>query len=185
MLNAMVASSPAMMRELRKHRVLLQALGVELQALWIPSAVNRFTDRLSRTWDPGDCRDTEALIDSIQSQYQLDEITFRYRPLHEPPQARSKYLCDEMHHYLGDGRSRLFAPPFEMLLLVLLKIESEGAKGVIQFPNWLAQAWFERLSRCSSRIIHLGNVGEHSGNVEANYPHRISPSWNMSLAILQ
>lgn len=48
-LNAMLSASRPMMLELRKLEVLLSAIGVKLEARWIPSAVNRFADALSRT----------------------------------------------------------------------------------------------------------------------------------------
>ena len=83
-LNAMVAASSAMMSELHKLRVLLQAMGVKLVARWLPKAVNRFADRLSRTWDPGDVTDTEELIASLRHEHHFDEVAFRSRPLNEP-----------------------------------------------------------------------------------------------------
>lgn len=51
-LNAMVSMSQVLMAELKKLQALLQALGVKIEALWLPSAVNRFADSLPRTWDP-------------------------------------------------------------------------------------------------------------------------------------
>lgn len=47
-LNAMVSDSRPMMSELPKLHALLRALRVELQAHWLPSAVNRFEESPSR-----------------------------------------------------------------------------------------------------------------------------------------
>jgi len=64
-LKAMVSASKPMMIELRRLEVLLRVLGIRIEARWIPSAVNRFVDSLSRTWDPGDAQASETLLASI------------------------------------------------------------------------------------------------------------------------
>ena len=46
---AMVSSCKPMMAELRRLHVMMRKLGVSIEARWIPSAVNRFADALSRT----------------------------------------------------------------------------------------------------------------------------------------
>jgi hypothetical protein len=66
-LNAVVSASRPMMAELRRLEVMLRILGVKLEARWIPSAVNRYADALSRQWDPGDVCATEALVESLCS----------------------------------------------------------------------------------------------------------------------
>lgn len=66
--NAMVSASKPMMAELRKLQKTLQALGVQLHARWLPSAVNRFADALSRTWDPGDAQVSRRLLHSIREE---------------------------------------------------------------------------------------------------------------------
>lgn len=50
-LNSMVSASKPMIVEMRKLQVLLRSQGVNLESLWVPSAVNRFLDSLSSTWD--------------------------------------------------------------------------------------------------------------------------------------
>lgn len=65
-LNAMVSASKAMMSEFRELNKLLVALGVQLDARWFPSAVNRLADSLCRTWKPIDVRASDRLLQSIQ-----------------------------------------------------------------------------------------------------------------------
>lgn len=71
MLNAMVFSSREMMVELRKLEVLLRVLGVSLEARWILSAVNRFAEALSRTWDPGDIAATTEILECVKEEFGL------------------------------------------------------------------------------------------------------------------
>jgi hypothetical protein len=52
--NAFVASSRPMMRELRRLKVVLDDLGLQIFSDWIPSVVNKFADGLSRRFSTGD-----------------------------------------------------------------------------------------------------------------------------------
>ena len=49
-----------------------------------------------------------------------------------------------------DGRSWLWNPPFELLLVVTLKIAAEGGREVLIAPLWPAKACFARLRALSS-----------------------------------
>jgi hypothetical protein len=75
-LNAMVSASRPMMAELRRLEVMLRTLGVKLEARWIPSAINRYADALSRRWDPGDTSATDALVQSLCDAYAPDAVVF-------------------------------------------------------------------------------------------------------------
>ena len=103
-LNAMVSASRDMMVELRKLEVVLRVLGVRLEARWIPSAVNKFADTLSRTWNPGDVRATDVLLRSIQTEYPLSHVVFRERPLRDSLVARKKYLLTQREEDWRDGK---------------------------------------------------------------------------------
>lgn len=102
-LNAKVVASTAMMSDLRKLRLLLHLMGVDLEARRIPTTVKRFADRLSRIWNPADVEATEEHIGSIRRQHSIEEVSFMSRPLNTPYQVRRKYLQDEMHTSWGDG----------------------------------------------------------------------------------
>lgn len=49
-LNSMGSASKPMMAALRKLEVLMRVMGVKIDARWIQSVVNRFSDPLSRRW---------------------------------------------------------------------------------------------------------------------------------------
>lgn len=144
-LNSMVSASPSMMSELRKLRMLLQGLGVRLEAKWIPSAVNRFADALSRTWDPGDIHASRHLTDSIARQFHLDPQSFMVQPLNETRPSRLKQIQDQLREPWSDNRCRLWNPTFDFLPIVVKKIEQEKASGILIAPIWPAQPWFARL----------------------------------------
>jgi hypothetical protein len=103
-LKAMVSSSTRMMQELRRLQAVMQVLNVQIEARWLPSAVNRFADSLSRQWDPGDVRATETLLRSLCDAYEPDAVVFPYRPIGEHPTARRKYLTTQMEENWGDGK---------------------------------------------------------------------------------
>lgn len=180
-LNAMVSSSKPMMAELRKLEVLMRVQGVRLEARWIPSAVNKFADSLSRTWDPGDVRATESLSRSVLEEFRLDRVAFRHRPMGETFAARCKYMETQMGEDWGDGLARLWNPPFDFLPLVVRKIQIEGGKGVLLAPHWPAQAWFARLKGLSSRIRLLGGE-DAEGRPVMEGDRRLNPQWRMIVA---
>ena len=86
-------------------------------------------------------------------EYRLDHFAFRHRPLGETLVARTKYLRTQMQEDWGDGVARLWNPPFDLLPLVVRKIEQEGGRGVVIAPHWPAQAWHARLVGFSSRTL--------------------------------
>lgn len=53
-IKSMVSSSPMLMSELRNMRAMFHGLKILIDALCLPSNVNRHADSSSRTWDPGE-----------------------------------------------------------------------------------------------------------------------------------
>lgn len=110
-LKSMVSAFRAMMAELKEIEVLLHVLGVRIDARWIPSAVNRHADALSRTWDPEDVRARAGSVATSQEEHVLDDVAFGSRPLGETEAARRMYFGTQMEEYWGDGWARLWNPP--------------------------------------------------------------------------
>jgi hypothetical protein len=127
----MVSASRPMMAELRRLEVMLRTLGVKIETRWIPSAVNRYADSLSRPWDPGDVSVTKELVRLLSNAYEVDAFVFPHRPVGDHPIARRKYLQTQMSEDWGDGQARLWNPPFYLLQRVLKKAEDEGAQGSV------------------------------------------------------
>lgn len=175
-LNSMVSASRPMMAELRKLQALMSALGVKVDARWLPSAVNRFADALSRTWNPLDVRATATLVQSARDAYGMDAV-FPFPPIGEHPIARAKHLRDQMCENWGDGKARLFNPPFELLPIVVRKLEMEKGAGIVVAPRWPAQPWYARLRRISNRLHVL-----HPQPDEPLFNRLVNPGWSMVLA---
>jgi hypothetical protein len=91
-LNAMISASRQMMAQLRRLKVMLRTLVVRMEARWLPSAVNRYADSLSRQWDPGEVRVTDELVQSLSNAYAPGPAVSPYHPVGEHPFARRKYL---------------------------------------------------------------------------------------------
>lgn len=147
------------MSELRKLNKPLVAVGVQLDARWLPSAVNRFEDSLSWMWTPIDVRASDQLLQSIKEQYTLDRPAFCARPLNEPLPARVKQIGEQIQEQWGDGRARFWKPPFGFIQIVV-RYNRRGGQGVLLDPFWPEQAWFARLIQISTRI-HVLDVPAH------------------------
>lgn len=174
--NNMVSSSPVLMSELRRLHHLLTQMKVTLKAAWIPSAVNKYADRLSRTWNTHDLAATPSLIESLVKSLQLQTVR-RYWPLKDAPSARARVVEAQFANPWGDGVSRLWNPPPQWIALTLLKIEAEKAHGLIIVPHWTGASWYKLLQRLSlsSRIIQPGSVSLFT-SASAN------PAWAIELA---
>lgn len=58
--------------------------------------------------------------------------------------VRRKFLSTLMDNDWKDGRGSLWNPVFDMIPLVVTKIEVEGGRGVMLVPNWPAKPSFAR-----------------------------------------
>jgi hypothetical protein len=91
--NAMVSSSTRMMQEIDCLQAKMKALNVRIEARWLPSAVIRFADSLSRQWDLGDVRGTETFLSSLCDAYGQEAVVSPYRQIGEHLVARWKYIA--------------------------------------------------------------------------------------------
>ena len=80
--------------------------------------------------------------------------------------------------YWGDGRARLWNPPFDLLSLVVSKIERDGGNGLVVAPYWPAQSWFAHLSR----LAHKMTVLEEPAHLLFEGRKRVNPGWGMVVA---
>ena len=152
-INRMVSKSPAMMSELRKLHRCLHHLGVHVSAQWLPSAVNRYADRLSRTWNVRDVSLNTWLLEELRRAYNLAPVPFRYPPMGDHPCALRKQAMQQLQDYWGDGTPRLWNPPPELIPLVLKKIRMESGEGLLLVPEWTAQPWWNRLTSQGGKVI--------------------------------
>ena len=71
-------------------------------------------------------------------------MVFASLPLGETAVAHRKYMAPQMTEDWGDGRARLWNPPFDLLPLIVRKLVADGGKGVLVPPHWPTQAWNEQ-----------------------------------------
>jgi hypothetical protein len=79
----------------------------------------------------------------------------------------------------GDGRAPLWNSPFDLLPLVLKKIEEDRAHGVLIAPQWPAQPCYGRLGRLASRI----RVMDPADTTRSLTGQRVlNPGWELVVA---
>lgn len=119
----MVSASPTMMSELRKLRKMLHGMGMNIQAKWIPSAVNRFYNSLWRTWNPGDIRKSRRFLRFVCQQNHFDGPLFVLQPMGESVKAMLKKIKAQLEQHWNDGKDHLWNQSFDFIPLVLRKIK--------------------------------------------------------------
>ena len=172
----MVSAKPELMQELpRLHHILVQ-MKVVNRANWLPSALNRHADSLSRTWNPRDLAATQSLQESVATSLHLQTVR-RYWPLGEAPAARRKVMTAQFVEHWGDGRARLWNPPPPWIWATLMKIQAEGAHGIIIVPHWTGASWFAKLKTLwrNERVIKPEPGRQLSSSDRAN------PAWGLLL----
>lgn len=151
-------------------------MGVRIELKWIPSAVNRLNDALSRTWDPVDARAKEKVVNSIVPEYGVDEVTFRARLKGETRVASRKYLGTQMEEYWGAG-VRGSGGKHSTPTAGSTEDRGGGGTGVLLAPTWTAQSWYARLRGFVSRMVTLGK-GREAIEVTGNF----NEDWEMVVA---
>jgi Reverse transcriptase (RNA-dependent DNA polymerase) len=152
-ISKMTSRSTAMMSELRKLRTVLQRYGVHIAARWLPSAVNKYADRLSRTWNTQDVQIERRLVASFQEAFDHQgSPIFAHAPLGDHPVAVRKQAWCQLQESWVAG-SRLWTPPPELIPLVLGKISREQACGLMLVPTWPNQPWWGRIATSGGRAV--------------------------------
>lgn len=74
----------------------------------------------------------------------------------------------------------MWNPPFDLLPLVVHKIEAEHGRGLLVAQHWAAQAWFARLCGLSSRMVLLD--GDASAETLLVGEQSLNSGWDAVLA---
>lgn len=153
----MCTASQECMPLLRRLQRLLDRQRIVLQMKWLPSVMNVHADRLSRTWDPRDIQMSRQALTLLKDIYglRLGRPVFSYRTLRGHPMAHRKATLDSLNQDWGDGLCRLFNPPIDLISLVLFKIESDGARGVLVIPDWPNRIWYATAKRIARSWVRL------------------------------
>lgn len=141
--NSFVSASRTMMRELRKLKVVLDRLGLQMWSEWLPSAMNRYADALSRRFPRGDLRIRRSVRHSILDGIPNGRYAFRYWPLGEPPVAARKQAFAELGAKWTKDEVRLLCPPLDLALATVEKLMRTKSPAVLLVPHWPGQSWYQ------------------------------------------
>ena len=163
-LNTMTTRSPALMKELRAlHRVMLK-LGISIESRYVPSAVNRFADRLSRLRSLDDWRINTRSIRALLCEMEPTIDRFADHESTICPQFNSQYRSpgssgiDSFQQHWGQTVN-FWNPPLKLIPLVVEKIVQESATGLLVTPWWPAQSWCRRLKEIgTAQLFHAPDV---------------------------
>jgi len=140
--------SNAVMHELRRLHDVCKSLGVSLRAEYLPSAVNKWADTLSRAPDSTDWSLSDAGFARLEARYGPHTLDLfaaaenakcgRFFSRQASPGAMG---VGAMHRsWLGENC--WCNPPFNLLGPVVRKIVATGARVTLVAPRWEAQPWW-------------------------------------------
>ena len=132
-LNAMTSNSPVLMEELCTIHKLLVRLGISIDSQYLPSAVNRFADRLSCLQSLDDWRINHDTILKTQpptvdrfSDYQ-NSLCHRFSSLYASPHSPGIDALSQAWH----EEINFWNPPIKLLPLIMAKIFKEKALRIL------------------------------------------------------
>lgn len=141
--NSFVSASRYMMHELGRLKVLSDRLGVLIRSDWLLSAMNRYTDSLSRRLPRGDLRIRRSVRQSILDGMREGKYIFRHWPLGESPAAARKQAWLEMASEWKENEVRLLCPPLNLELATVVKLMRKRLPEVLRLRHWPKQAWYQ------------------------------------------
>lgn len=178
--------SAAVMRELRRLRDVCEALGVQLRAEYLPSALNLYADSLSRATDSTDwsLRDaTFRRLDAVYGPHTVDlcataentKCARFFSKQASPGSAGVDALLQDWRRENGWCN-----PPFNMLLPVVRKVIQQEASVTLVAPVWRAQAWWHLAARHCSHyqlLSEADGVSTHGTRARAAK----TPTWRVAV----
>lgn len=131
--NSFVTASRPMMAELHLLNGVLDRLNLRIRAEWIPSAVNRYADALSRRLPRGELHIRQLLRRSVADGMRAPVDALKFRPLGEHPVAQRKVLMQELEVDWSKDGVRLLCPPVDLIQATVNKINPH--QGTSHPPN--------------------------------------------------
>lgn len=134
--NSLVSASTELMHELRELKHVLDKMGIHISAEWLPSAMNRYVDALSRRFNPGDLMIQRQLTRSIAAVMRAQPVDFGRRPLRDPPVFRRIQCLQELDEHWDPTQVRLLCPPPDLITPILIKLRQTSAPAMLLIPKW-------------------------------------------------
>ena len=151
------------MAELQKLHCLLHSLGVHIEARWLPSAVNRHANLLSRTWNLSDTGLTEGLLKEMARAFELERVGFPLNPIGDHSVALRKQGGKNLEEVWREGGGRLWNSPPDLIPVVLQMISREGAEGLLLMPEWRGQPWWGQIKLYGGQMMTVLEYTESEG----------------------
>lgn len=160
-INSGSSRSPALMWELRRLHTVATALGVTLRAEYLPSALNLWADRLSRTRDSTDwtlSRHSFERLERLYGPHTVDLFATAENTqcgrFHSKLPAPGGAGVDAMR-FSWRGDNAWANPPFNLIGPVVDKAVRESAAVTLVSPYWPAQPWWPTAVRACSAMLRL------------------------------
>ena len=166
--------SPTVMVDYRELFQLLEDNNMTLQASWIDTKSNYVADGLSRASDPTEYRIDPTLPQLAMERWdiKLQHDCFAADWAHQPDMTYDSRWgsvdatrVDTMPSPWGRQTEYWWTPPANFIAPTLLKIDTDGARGVLLTPDWPSAPWWPRARSLSSDSICVGDM--------ARYVHRL------------
>lgn len=183
-INALSSRSEAVMNELRRLHAVCKHLGVTLRAEYLPSALNLWADRLSRTRDSTDWSLRVAAfryLDGLYGPHTIDLFASAenkkcgryYSKLPAP------YSCgvDAMAHSWA-SENAWANPPFNLIGPVVQKIIRDRATVTLVAPRWRSQPWWPvAVAHCHSHVVLRRQYGVFTNGAPSSAVK--APKWRV------
>lgn len=175
--NSLASASTELMHELRKLKLVLHRLGIHIKAEWLPSAMNRYADSLSRRFQPGDLTIWRHLTRSIEDGMWEQPAGFVHRPLGDPLSFRRINCLQELDEQWTRDQVRLLSPPPDLITPTLIKLRQSQAPAMLLIPKWPRQPWYQAAIHMATTCTDL----PHTGTEVFEPNHHVNPKWKLVL----
>jgi hypothetical protein len=181
-LRTMMAAAPSMMLELTLLKGLLGKLRICIaETEWLPSALNRHADGLSRKFRVGGLEVLQKLRNVVVAGMQQTFDNFPLRPLGEHPVLLAKRTLAELRSaWFPTDPVRLICPPVPAISVVLAKLQQTCARAVLLVPDWPRQPWHATALAMSSRTTLLPEPPEQAWRST----NTLNPQWRLLMVEL-
>ena len=173
--NSFVSASRPLMHELRRLKTVMTKLNIHIRSDWVPSAVNRFADALSRRFPRGDLQIRRHLRRSVAAGMQAPRDAFKYRPLGEHPSVLRKITMQELESDWSLDEVRLLCPPVDLIGPTVNKLSRTKAPAILLIPNWPRQGWHAQALRLASSTRRLPVPPKEVWTAQ----RKLNPAWRL------
>ena len=130
-----------LMREMRKRKVVLDYLGLNLGTDWIPPVANKFADALSRSFTRGDLQIWRDLRHSARGGMRAPLDSFPSLPVEEHPVLLRRQAFAKLASQWSREDFRLLCLPVDRINATVRKFRLTKAPTVLLIMDWPRQTW--------------------------------------------